>query len=291
MSNIIKTHEDVDLLHIFLDYIRSYGMSESLLRDLLDTFILKDDNGKLLSQYNIELEKSYIPGYDIFNNTIQISYPGFLEYVNKYYEDFLTWDSRLKISNDLKNYVYLFIILHELEHSYQNYVRLGLVPSPAKAVESLYKIVFDGMILSAGFEKNLDESIIEKVKRELGIKLFNIKFGYFAMERNANVETTDALRKLAALEDDKDIQVLFLEMWAQQAMMGYYFGGKGSIIQTAKILLQYDKLCGLDEIDNLSYQDKLRFGLPLTKDELRHFFDEFSPQEEQKKLLNFIFRL
>ena len=71
MSNIIKT-ENLDALYSHLEHLRSKGIDKAFIANFLDDFIIKDVNGKSLVSYSLDLAKSFIPNYNIYDNAIRL---------------------------------------------------------------------------------------------------------------------------------------------------------------------------------------------------------------------------
>lgn len=264
MSNIVKT-ENLETLYLHLEHLRNKGIDKAFIANFLDDFIIKDVNGKSLVSYSLDLTKSFTPNYDIDDNSVNISYDGFIMVISKYYNQFLKiFNSYSNVSDDLKNYLAIFILSHELEHAYQACIRNNLIVSPSIMLESCYKMFFDPK--SEVFNYSLKDKL-RYIIREI---MYKIPRGHLALERNANLESADLIYKLASLESNEDLIKLIEELRMFQALIGYNFNGPGVLVNTAKIILQFDKLKGFEETDVLSFEEKVRYGLPINEDELYH---------------------
>lgn len=280
MSNIITTKEELDSLHSYLEYLRIHGVNKEFIANFLDEFIIKDENGKPLSSYEINLEKKYIPCYNVFSDTVKISYEGFLERTAYYVKYFLTLDTRLNVSSDLYNYVALFILIHELEHGYQNGIRKNLIDSPSVILESCYKL---------HFKETASLPLLDRIRIDWGEFFYYLNRGCLDLERNANIETMSILYKLASLEEEKDLIKLLDECYQSQAIIGYAFRGDGVLVNTAKIMLQYKELYGFEEVDTFTYEEKVRYGLPLNKEERKELIQSIFANPNNR-IIKFLFK-
>ncbi len=261
MSNIIKT-ENLNNLHLHLENLRNKGINESSIGDFLDDYIIRDGNGKALVSYSIDLTKSFKPNYDIDDNSVNFSDDGFITSVAKYYKQFTKDFSSYSVSDDFKNYLAIFILSHELEHAYQACIKKCLIVSPSIMLESCYKMCFNPKSEIANY------SLKEKLRYIIGKSLYKLFRGQLALERNANLESADLIYKLASLESNENMLKLIEELRMFQAFFGYNHNGPGVLVNTAKILLQFDKLKGFEEADIFSFEEKVRYGLPINEDEL-----------------------
>ncbi len=262
MSNIIKT-ENLDSLYSHLEYLRSKSIDKTFIANFLDAFIIKDVNGKSLVTYSLDLVNSFKPNYNSDDSSVNISYDGFIMAILKYYNQFLKiFNSYYNVPDDLKNYLAIFILSHELEHAFQACIRNNLIVSPSIMLESCYKMFF------APKSEVFNYSLIEKLRYVIRKIMYTIPRGYLALERNANLESADLIYKLASLESNENLIKLIEEFRMSQALIGYNFNGPGVLVNTAKIILQFDKLKGFEEKDKLSFEEKIRYGLPINEDEL-----------------------
>lgn len=278
MSNIIKT-ENLKSLYSHLEYLRNKGIDKEFIANFLDEFIIRDANGKPLVPYSIDLTKNFTPNYNIDKNSVNISYDGFITAIAKYYNQFLKiFDSYPNVSDDFKNYLAIFILSHELEHVYQVCIRNNLIVSPSVMLESCYKMFFDTKKEVSTY------SMKEKLRYVIRKIMYQIPRGYLAIERNANLESTDLIYKLASLESNEDLTKLIEELRMSQALTGYNFNGPGVLVNTAKIILQFDRLKGFEETETLSFEEKVRYGLPLAEDEFYRLIQTVLQSEEDRFL-------
>lgn len=263
MSNIIKT-ENLEPLYSHLEYLRSKGIDKTFITRFLEDFIIKDTDGKPLFSYSLDSAKKPTPNYNVHDNSVNISYDGFITLIEKYYNLLLNkFDAYHNVTDDLKNYLAIFILSHELEHTYQACIKNDLIASPSIMLKSCYKMFFNSK------DEISDYSLKEKLRYAIRVIMYQIcSKGYLALERNANLESADLIYKLASLESNEDLINLIEEFRMNQALIGYNFNGPGVLIKTAKRIGQFDKLQGFEETETLSFEEKVRYGLPINKDEL-----------------------
>ncbi len=262
MSNIIKA-ENLKTLYSHIEYLRNKGIDKTFIANFFDDIIIKDENGKSLVSYSLDLTKNFIPNYDIIDNSINISYDGFIMVMEKCYNQFAEiFNSYSNVTDDFKNYLAIFILSHELEYAYQVGIKNGLIVSPSIMLESCYKMVYNLKIEFSNYSlKNKLRNIIPLIKYEKAQ-------GHLALERNANLESFNLLYKIASLESNEDLLKLIEELRMFQALTGYNSNGPGVLVNTAKTILQLNKLKGFEEVDTLSFEEKVRYGLPISEDEL-----------------------
>lgn len=169
--------------------------------------------------------------------------------------------------------------MHELEHSYQACISKGVVITPSILLQSCYNLFF----------KSKDEftslSLDEKTRCIIQELIYGVRNkGLFALERNANLESFDLIYRLASLESNEDMIKLFEELRMFTALIGYNHNGPGVLVHTAKSLLQYDKLRGFEEIETFSFEEKVRYGMPISDEELYNLAKIVLDSEDGKYL-------
>ena len=277
MSNIIST-ENIKSLYSHLEYLRNKDIDKTFIADFLDDFVIKDINGKQLVSYSLDLTNNFKPYYSVNDNSINISYDGFIITVKKYYNQFLKlFGDYLRETDDLKYYIAIFSLSHELEHSYQVCIKNDLVASPSAMLESCYKMFFNSKHDIANY------SLEEMIRYFIRVITYGIHDRRnLALERNANLEAADLIYRLASLEANEEFIKLTEELRMSQTLIGYNFNGDGVLVKTAKSVLQFDKLQGFQETDSLSFEEKVRYGLPINEDDREELFLTVLQSEEDR---------
>lgn len=277
MSNIIKT-KNINLLYPHLEYLRNKGIDKTFIANFLDDFIIKDTKGKSLVSYSIDSTKRLTPHYDVNSNSINILLNGFITVVTKYYNQFTKlFNYYPNITDDIKNYIAILILSHELEHTYQVCIKNDLIDSPSIMLKTCYKIFFNSKSEISNYSSK------EKLNYLICVFMYEIHNKQkLALERNANLEAMDLIYKLASLETNKDLTKLFEELRMLQALIGYTIDGSGVLVNTAKKTLQFNKLQGFEEIETLSFEEKIRYGLTINKDEYHDLLQVILQSEDDR---------
>lgn len=260
MSNFIKSDDDLMHLKEFADHLRNSDCDYSFLKDFLETFIRKDEEGNALTDYSLE---SNLPcSYRITNNLLTLELNDLLQ--KAYRDASITLDLYNFQENSLKDaesYAILQILFHELEHSFQGLVARGIKETRSTMLNSCYKQEYD---LFSKYYQN--PGFYDCFRLALFMTYaFNKKASIF--ERNANIESYNALLKLANLEGNDEMIRFLKDARLVRALYGYSFSRRGSLVTTSRFMLSSLFLDGKEEKYTLPFEDKVRYGLPLTRDE------------------------
>lgn len=279
MSNIITKIDDFKKLSFYLKYIENNLIDEDLISDILK-FIIPKQDGKLLVGY--ELDKNSInknvAEFNQIYNIITIRMKEIVEYIELQYINICS-DLKIEQSN-LRAYILLLTLLHEVEHSKQYMICLGKVDSPYKIVKSGYNICFHTLLTIPKISLLSPKRYFEDKKRK---ETYMRNSDEYLIERNATLEASLILRDLACYEDDTIAYKVMDFIHKSQCLIGYENNGLGDIEKTFRDLLylkKYDELKG----ENVEYSDKVRFGFELNKDELNELNNECS--KTYKKMFN-----
>ena len=152
MSNILKNSDELIALADIIKYVRNHDLDISYINEVL----------KLLSPSNVDsyvTQKgryiaAFIPQYtciktsvDNINNWLDIN----VKDIDEIYD--------VKDINMLKSYLFLFLITHEIEHSYQYLMARGIVEVPSRIIKYGYRGIYDLLLKS--------ESIIPRPIKEM----------------------------------------------------------------------------------------------------------------------------
>lgn len=276
MSNIIKS-ENLEHLYSHLEYLRSKGITKDFIANFLDDFMIRDANGNPLASYSLDFKRNFIPNYNFVQNSVNISYDGLIEYIARYYKQFVRLsDAYSNTPDDFKHFLAILILSHELEHVYQACIRNNLIASPSIMLDSCYKMFFAPKSEIANYPWK------DKLRNMMREIIYAIHMGHLALERNANLESADLICKLASLESNEAIFKIMEELRMFQALIGYNFNGPGVLVNTAKMTFQLDKLKGFEEIATLSFEEKVRYGLPISEEELYRLVQVFLQSEDDR---------
>ena len=264
MSHIVKNKEDLILLKDKFDIMRKEKeISVNLLEDIVVSLIPKNNDGELYLGYDLRNVGALISSFSFSDNEVRLSVDEMTRFNNRNCIKFI---DRFGIRDiDLfKDYMFLMIILHEIEHGYQYLMAYGVEPVPCKLISDGYRLIID-TLLGRGYE-NL--GFIKNIKNDLSHFLYYKNCSKYVIERNANVEAFDLLQKLAISNDHYELSVVFNQIRNAMAMWGYMDNNKGSFDETCRKMLIGNEYRDFDHSYELSDIDSFRYGLPIS-DEFR----------------------
>ncbi len=255
MTEINKTKDYLNLLATYLEKMAKKPVDLDYLNEFYDTFSIKDNKQKPIVKKTYSKEDKLLY-YNFNNNSLNID-------IDAYNNGILYMKEELKppFSNikDFECYLGLFMLLHELEHSYQGAIGWKYLASPSTLLNSCYDL-----FLEFCMEFNYKNNPVSNLR----YILYNKKAEYTVIERNANIEALRTVIDLANLENKKEYALYF-----QKLLKYYYYVGyenkDGVIINTLKIIGKYKKAKGFNELDNFSLSDKVRYGMPLNDSEFK----------------------
>lgn len=260
MSNILKSKNDLDLLKDIINYLNANDISKFYLDEILKFFIPKDNNNFLIN-YNIKergfITAAFIPKMENITMSVNKIYKWLNE--NTYY---LTETFNVKDEKILRSYLFLFLITHEIEHSYQYLMAKGKIEVPYNFISKGYSGLFEIL--------NPKESImprpIKDIRRMIALVLYNVKENSYVLERNANVESTDLLCRCALNMNREDMYKVFNKLKNDFMKFGYTNDTIGSFQETYKKILMYDKYKKIFNNVDVSEEERIRYGLEILED-------------------------
>lgn len=251
----------------YLDLIRSKGYSKESIEYILEE--LKPFHKDY--PINIEItDKGYPAYFNAYRNVVHISEESLKNYVDKLVEGIIQLYPKLqKQKEELFAYTSLFVLCHEIEHTYQFMFGERYLEPPYEVVGDAYK------------------KLIEIKEEKMSLLQFRILLSryksqkdkaHFVLERNANVEAYDLLLKLSKYESNSEMERL---MYNQ--LMGYQTCGyaslrfNGAFDQSFRATWRKRKFDELDFSEEISTEDRIRYALPISDDErlvlLRRFVE------------------
>lgn len=262
MSNIIKNDNDLLLLNDILNYLNNNSINSSFLESNIKYLLPKMD-GELLIDLNIKEKGGSYPMFIPNNKSIILCVDKIEKWLDVNIKSFVG-DSKIKNLNKLRNYLFIFMISHEIEHSYQYLIGEEIINSKNNVLLNAYKWLFD---LLNPKEYIIPRPILE-FRQKLSLLLYKLNENYYLLERNANIESIDLICDLARYNGDDDIYNLFNSMRNIFCCCGYQNNNKGSIYNTYKKILMYDKYKKFDEEILLTDEERIRYGFSIN-DNLR----------------------
>lgn len=159
----------------------------------------------------------------------------------------------------MKCFLFLFVITHEIEHSYQYLMGQNLISSPSKTIQRGYKGIFDLFLP----DNSIIPRPIKQTRNTIALFLYKRKENFFILERNANIECTDLLCQLSNYMERIDIFEMFNSMKNSYMCMGYGKSSKGNLEETYKEILLYDRYQKFHE--EVTEEEKIRYGLNISE--------------------------
>lgn len=260
MSHFVNNNNDLKKLSEYLKYIQCSLIDKDMISEMLE-YLIPKYKSELLVNYEINERnnfntKSAAYYYPIFN-TIYVELDEIIEWIENNLNHF---SESYDIDEDLfRAYLLLYLLLHELEHSYQGLIRLNYLKSPNKVVNVGYSI-FMGLLVDANNPK-IDP--INGVIRNIRLRKYYKTERNFVLERNANLETFMTLKSLAKYIDDKKSMKIFSDSVRAYSVIGYENGTDGAMLHTFKELFYYSKYKKINQND-INDKDRIRFGLEIS---------------------------
>lgn len=252
MSHIICSEKDMSS---YLDLIRNNGCTKNVLFEILDGIVPKSDKIDINIDISDEFGHAY---FDSEQKMIHINEELLDEYVKKYSSDMIKMNSNLcNCSCDLYSYNLLYALIHEIEHVYQFMFAFGYLDVPYNVVGELYNKLF---------EYHLDDDMNGFVKEILLFKrmLYSRRVD-FVLERNANIETCELLRRVCEYENNKEVFGSINYEYLLYLKLGYLKKKyNGSFDESFRRLWRKDLFSG-EVLEDISVEDRIRYGLPIDK--------------------------
>ncbi len=260
MSNIIKNKDTLLLLKDIINNYDKTNLSKSYIEEILRELIPNKD-GNLLIKYKVKDSgisiAKFVPEYESINININKVNEWLDKNTGSFLKEINTCDS-----NTLRNYLFLFMITHEIEHSYQYLMGKGIIESPNDVLKNAYNGLFD---LMASKDYIIPRPIIQ-TRRIISRVLYKANENFYLLERNANIESMDTVSKVALFNDREDVFKLFLCMKNIYTRCGYTDSTIGSIEETYTKILMHDKYKKFYKKINIDEKEKVRYGFNISED-------------------------
>ncbi len=258
MSNIIDSNKDSLLkLKEILSIVQKSDLNKSDLEYSLQLLLPKKNDQNLIN-YQINNKNKHAAFFNASPSRITIFLDATNKWLNKQVIDFLPI---LKSSDEkaLKNYFLIFVIAHEIEHSYEFLMSEGIVNAPNDILKKAYKGIFDLFIRT----DSIVPQPIKRAHRIISRSLYRKKQDFYLLERNANIEGADLICRLALFDNREDIYELFKIIKHSFERCGYINSCKGSIEETYHDLLLYRKFKKFNHNIELSSEERIRYGFSI----------------------------
>lgn len=253
------------------DYYDAYnlfklcGINNDVLKFVVPNLLPRDEKGNLLVNLDIIENKNGSISYVPSTNTITLSSYHINEWLNNNL-DFLCTKINTNDSKRVRNYLVLFMISHEIEHSYQYLMAEDMIECKSNNLKFCYKVLYDFI---TGYKKF---SIIKRKYNESRFATYDNNHDNFILERNANIEACDKIMKLALINREVDIYAEFNLLRLKFMQIGYdglYNGSLEETLMSMRLYELYERLSVVEELDTI---DKIRFGLPVDDESKKLLF-------------------
>ena len=181
-----------------------------------------------------------------------------IEYGGLLWYDIIVAKYETRDENSIRNYLYLCAILHEIEHSYQYLMGEGIIEAPNNLIKDGYHTLYN-------ISYN-EYNLIKRIQIELSIALYNKHCNSLILERNAQIETDDALYQLALLENKEHLYEIFLSHKNEISQDGYQKNTSGRLEETYRKILMYKTYKQFDKDIDCSEEERIRWGLNISEE-------------------------
>lgn len=257
----IKNSDTLVFLKEMEKDILNHGINLDIYLAIIKELLPKNEKNELLVSYRINTKGMKPAFFNPNNNCIHLNINAIKMWLNNNIND-LAQLYNVKDIKLLSIYLYYLIITHEIEHSIQYLMGKDIISAPHKLIANGYKGIY-----------SLDEnhfSIIPKPIKEARITISKIIYNYNAnkllLERNANIESADLLMQYALYNNREDLYKTFTIMKKAFMTIGYVSSTMGSIEETYRKILMFDKYKKFYEDVDMSEEERVRYGLNISEE-------------------------
>ena len=259
MSHIIGNKIDIKKISSYLDLLRNNSSSKDSVIEILNGILPISDKLSI----NIDVsDNSGAAYFDSEDKLIHINIGELNEYVKNYSLDMINMNHNLcDCSKDLYVYNMMFALVHEIEHVYQYMFGLGYLDAPYDIVGNLYGKLF---------KYHLDDDMNGLIKRILLYKKINYSSKVdFVLERNANIETCDLLRRVCEYENNMEILGSINYEYLTYMKLGYLRKKYNGAFDESFSKIWRKDLFDREILEDISVEDRIRYGLPIDDESRR----------------------
>ncbi len=247
MSNIKLTQEKIGLLNNTIDNLSIDTLNNNDLNKILNLLVPNNINYIITDRTN-NTAIFYPSSKNIILNIKNLQ--NWIYNESKYLND-------SNIDSELFNkYLLLFVLVHEIEHSYQYLISKNIVNTESNMLSHAYSELFDLLKKKHYYYP----ALVTCTRRIISKYLYQKNQNFYLLERNANVESTDFVRTLALLNDREDIYNVFNSLNHEFLKIGYLESNIGSIEETFKNIFMYDKYLKFKEEINMTSNNASWYG-------------------------------
>lgn len=253
MSHIL-TNNDLLLFRDLLRKISNNNIDNQFIENEL-MFLLPAYNNDLLIKFDIREKGSCRPMFIPKAKSIIICINKLDEWLDNNTKDFIN-NYNINDYKSFRSYLFLYLITHEIEHSIQYLMVENVINAPNNVIRSAYKGLFD--LFNPPFY--IIPRLISESRQKISLLLYKLKENLYLLERNANIESMDLICNLALFNNDEDVYNIFNEIKNLYYKCGYANNNRGSIEETYRSILMYDKYKKFYGNVDISDEDRVRYG-------------------------------
>ncbi len=259
--------KDLNTLNECLQLLYKYGINEDTINIVIKKILeLTELLGKTEYSFNIKAPKSaqFVPSY----NEIILSKPKLDKWIdNNIYNEQTKVFPNIQKRELLKCYMILNILIHEIEHAKQYLIGKEELPSPSLYLTKGYYNITN-LLINPNY---ILPRPIKTTRRITSLSLYLSNCNMYVLERNANLESFLTTGSLAIQNEDYLIATELIKAAILYMRHGYKTD-MGSLYETHKKILLLDKLPKIDDYKDLDAETKIRYGLPIKKEDRKKIF-------------------
>ena len=261
MNNDFLDRKSIALLADFIKRINADNLVMEEVGEVVRELLPRKED-KTLINYNIKDKGFDIAKFIPKTRSINLCMHRINEWLDKNVKDI----AQLYNENDvaiLRKYMFIYMLTHEISHSYQYLISKGLIESPNKVLKDAYNGLFE--VLNP--KEYIIPRPIKQTRRYISLALYKKNENFYLLERNANVESTDLVSRVALYNDNEDMYSLFKRMENTWLRCGYIDSTIGSIEETYTKILMHDKYKKFCNEVSMSIDEKIKYGFNIDEEE------------------------
>lgn len=245
-------------LRTSLEIIKTSEYNKESIEEILNLLIPRN-SGRMLVDYKISDEGMNTAIYYPNINTIKVSVNKSKKWLDTNNQELLNY-YKIEDSVLMREYLSLFMLVHELMHSEQFLISRNKLEFK-ECLRDAYKYLIDYLFFKKDY---IIPMPILKIKKIISQVIYSKGQNFYIFERNANIEAAKYLSNLALLNDDKNISDVFIDMKDAFEMAGYTEDSMGAVYHTYKDILLLSKYKKIKGIDELSEEEAFRYGFAIS---------------------------
>lgn len=261
MSHILDSKVSFEELKVIAERASIESIGTSMLQSDLKTILPKDSKGNFLVETTIHKTGLYTAMYVPDGNYIKLNANRVESWVqnnaNKLKDNFFIKNVKL-----FRGYLYLYLLAHEVEHSYQKQIALGYVNLNNPVIQGAYY----HLLRQFKKDNSLFPKPISRTKKAIRLYNYRKKENEYVLERNAMLEGYDLLYRLANHYHNEELSRAFYCCRAFCCKIGYHNNPRGSFAETYQAMLMLQKYERIIEEKNFSEEEAVRYGLPVSEE-------------------------